>query len=47
MREQERAAIAAQQAQDKIDAAAVERKLQGLEPDPDDDEDPDALQLVR
>ena len=48
MAKQEAAAIAAQQAQDKIEAAAAERKLQGLEPDdPDDDEDPDALQLVR
>jgi len=48
MKEQEAKAIAAQQAQQKIEAAAAERKLQGLEPDdPDDDEDPDALQLVR
>jgi len=41
------AAIAAQQAQDKIEAAAAERKLQGLEPNPEDDEDPDAPELVR
>jgi len=48
MKDQEARAIAAQQAQDKIEAAAAERKLQGLEPDdPDDDEDPDALELVR
>jgi hypothetical protein len=47
MREQERAAIAAQQAQEKMEAAAAERKRQGLEPDPDDDEDPDAPELVR
>ena len=47
MAQQEAAAIAAQQAQDKLEAAAAERKLQGLEPDPDDDEDPNAPQLVR
>jgi hypothetical protein len=47
MKEQEAKAIAAQQAQDKIEAVAAERKLQGLEPDPDDDEDPNAPQLVR
>jgi hypothetical protein len=46
MAAQEAAAIAAQQAQEKIEAAAAERKLQGLEPDPDDD-DPDAPELVR
>jgi hypothetical protein len=40
-------AFAAQQAQDKIEAAAAERKLQGLEADRDDDEDLDAPQLVR
>jgi hypothetical protein len=47
MKDQEARAIAAQQAQDKIEAAAAERKRQGLEPDPDDDEDPNAPQLVR
>jgi hypothetical protein len=47
MREQEAAAIRAQQAQEKMEAAAAERKRQGLEPDPDDDEDPDAPELVR
>jgi hypothetical protein len=47
MAAQEAAAIAAQQAQDKIEAAAAERKLQALEPDPGDDEDPDTPALVR
>src|SRR6266446_5997338 len=47
MKDQEARAIAAQQAQDKIEAAAAERKLQGLEPGPDDDEDTDAPELVR
>ncbi len=47
MAKQEAAAIAAQLAQEKIEAAAAERKLQGLEPDPEDDEDPDAPELVR
>ena len=47
MKHQEARAIAAQQAQEKMEAAAAERKLQGLEPDPDDDEDPDAPELVR
>jgi hypothetical protein len=47
MAKQEAAAIAAQQAQDKIEAAAADRERQGLEPDPDDDEDPNAPQLVR
>jgi len=47
MKEQEAKAIAAQQAQQKIEAAAAERKLRGLEPDPDDDEDPDTPELVR
>jgi hypothetical protein len=47
MKHQEARAIAAQQAQEKMEAAAAERKLQGLEPDPDDDDDPDAPELVR
>jgi hypothetical protein len=47
MKDQEARPIAAQQAQDKIEAAAAERKRQGREPDPDDDDDPDAPQLVR
>ena len=47
MAEQERAAIAAQKRQEEIEAAAAERKLLGLEADPDDDEDPNAPELVR
>jgi hypothetical protein len=47
MAKQEADAIAAQKAQEKLEAAAQERKLQGLELDPDDDEDPDAPELVR
>ena len=47
MKDQEARAIAAQQAQDKIEAAAAERKRQGLEPDPDDDDGPDAPEIVR
>src|SRR5882724_11017904 len=47
MAKQEADAIAAQKAQEKLEAAAAKRKLQGLEPDPDDDEDPDAPELVR
>jgi hypothetical protein len=47
MVEQQRAAIAAQKRQEEIEATAAERKLQGLEADPDDDEDPNAPQLVR
>ena len=47
MVEQQRAAIAAQKRQEEIEATAAERKLQGLEADPDDDEDPDAPELVR
>ena len=47
MKDQEARAIAAQQTQEKLEAAAQERKLQGPELDPDDDEDPDAPELVR
>jgi len=47
MVQQQRAAIAAQKRQEEIEAMAAERKLRGLEADPDDDEDPDAPELVR
>jgi hypothetical protein len=47
MAAQEAVAIAAQQAQDKIEAAAAERKLQEVEPDPGEDDDPDTPVLVR
>ena len=47
MAKQEAAAIAAQLAQEKIEAAAAERKLRGMPEDPLDDEDPDAPELVR
>src|SRR6266849_6572281 len=46
MAKQEADAIAALEAQEKIEAAAAERKLQGMPEDPIDDEDPDAPQLV-
>jgi hypothetical protein len=47
MAQQEKEAIAAQREQEKLDAAAAERKSQGLKADPDDDDDPDAPELVR
>jgi hypothetical protein len=46
MKEQEAEAIAKIAAQEKLEAAAQERKLQGLELDPSGDEDPDAPQLA-
>jgi hypothetical protein len=47
MAKQEADAIAGQKAQEKLEEAAQDRKLRGLELDPNGDEDPDCPQLVR